>query len=60
MFRLSFTRKKVGKHGAYTVWGVKERGFTACGDAPFIEPHMTGEIVADPEAGNTKPARSCS
>jgi hypothetical protein len=55
VIRLSFARKKVGEHGAYTVWGFMESGVTAWGDSPFAEPHMTGDIVADPEAGNTKP-----
>ena len=44
--RLDFSRQKVGERGAFTVWGFKSGQQQVWSDAPFLRPHLTGQMEA--------------
>jgi hypothetical protein len=49
-----FTRHKVGERGPFVIWGFQASNCSAWPDAPFIAPHLTGQLKEIEQADGSK------
>lgn len=47
MIREEYERDRVGQSGPYEVWGFRSAGVVMWDTAPFVEPYLTGERMAE-------------
>lgn len=62
MAREEYEKIRLGQQGAHEVWGFRSLGTTCWHTAPFVAPHLTGEVGADGESdtGFTAVAKALS